>query len=299
MYFENPELINRVQKSLLEGILNRKNSSVKHTLRTHPDSTFVLFELLVEIGGATREYRLWELDGRPAVLQGKIGHKIGDYLFMQTPSKDHLAPITLLQITGFYYDLENAVVAKCTFVEMEGYQGSNSSLPKISHAVASPVGRKVVAGANSIQNELNAIQNSKLDGLKSVEMRKNTVGGVGDPTLRVSHQRFLYTKEGISDTLTALMVTWNSKGNGSKGTLLILDENGRELHRSEKMGYYQIDGITDVDGNLSNELILRSGSEYIELYYNLLEPVYNKAKGNVDFKSHFCKRPPNFSSLGC
>jgi len=301
IFIDNKAQVTRVKESLLKGMLENKPILYQQHLSTSPDSTLTLFSYEVERGGQMADYKLWKLSGRKWLKHSLSGFPDRPQYWMQILDSSSVKTTFELKIEDFFYDINGSVVARCAPVKARFSSRGRPHGKHIINFVASPYRYRYAPMHIVFDNvPLPKLHQSILKNLPNTEISDSVKAGNFYVGPKLSTQCFLYKNQLSSklDTLYALMCSYNIGNKARAGTLLILDKNGVEFHRSKKNGYYYIQGITDVDGSGAHELILRNGAEWREFRYELLVPEYDQKK-KLEFKSKFNKRPPSFLPMDC
>ena len=240
----------------------------------------------------------WPIESDKEEYPYFLGFEKNQNVFLQNVSRYGNGVLAKFQVEQILFGINSEIVIKGLPIEDDSIVTALTDSGKTTFLVGSRQRRRFGKVLNIVNLDTSITIKKRIQSQIAIE-KSTPHYGIKCQELIVSYQPFIYADRAPRDTLYAVMTSCYFAGVKTKGTLIVWDKEGKELFRSEKEGYYRIQGITDVDNNGINEIVLCNGSEWGCTTLELLLPQFDKERKNFRLIRQFKKVPKDFVDDDC
>jgi len=208
------------------------------------------------------EYKLWPIIGPPNFMNYTVGFKPGDKLIIQYVTDDGSGEQKEIIVDKVLYNVcgnGSSILLTCQPISLDSnwfYKKHDIfDSPYITHSYGS---WRHKAPRGQIKVEIPDIVKLKVDSLSNAFLPKESINEL--PRVTTQPLRFFHGYQYNEMIYYAAVISYGTKGR--RGILYLLDKFGNILQKLEDKNFNKINGITDVDRDGTNELVVFMGDGY-------------------------------------
>ncbi len=299
-FLDDKETIQKVQAALVAGQLVDE-SSRQPILSVEKDSTFVFDKFIDLLHGIyeQRAYRkhntCWLLSGSDKNFRNTVGANPGQKVCLQKITNNNAGIKIETTIKDIFYNVNGFLLMRLSSIDNDSLYHEITAGNNFHNLIAT---FHFYRHKNKvISEEVPAFINTFMDSL-SVQVSKEVGFHFSNDLPLRSLTPFHYAYKSEKLKFYAGMASQDSNEQSREGRMIIWDESGNEVFNQAQFGYSRIFGITEVNGDRSNELsisIIRGGIESIEMY----KPFFNKETKQLELRRRIARVLPYSFGCGC
>ncbi len=299
-FLDDKQTISKVQAALVAGQLVDE-SSRQPILSVEKDSTFVFDKYIDLLHGiyeknAYRKHNTsWLLSGSDMNFRNTVGANPGQKVCLQKITKDNSGIKIETTIEDIFYNVNGFLLIRLSSIDNDSLYHEITAGKKYHNLIATFhfYRHKNKAFSEEIPPSIETL----MDTLSAQVSKEVGFHFSNDLPLR-SLTPFQYASKGEKRRFYAGMASQDSNEQSREGRMIIWDEAGNEVFNQTQFGYSQILGITDVNGDRSNELsiyIINGGIESIRMY----KPFFNQETKQLELRRRISRVLPYSFGCGC